>query len=34
MLRERIGFFFFTLKVEDRRLDETGAEKIDITRLA
>ncbi|MDZ7711373.1 MAG: cation diffusion facilitator family transporter [Roseovarius sp.] len=32
MLRERFGFFFVTLQVEDRCLDESGAEKIDITR--
>ncbi|MFP3920459.1 MAG: hypothetical protein ACLFPA_05420 [Dichotomicrobium sp.] len=34
LLRERFGFFFVTLQVEDRCLDETGAEKIDITRPA
>lgn len=32
MLRERFGFFFVTLQVEDRCLDESGAEAIDITR--
>lgn len=32
MLRERFGFFFVTLQVEDRRLDESGAEQIDIIR--
>ena len=32
MLRERFGFFFVTLQVEDHCLDESGAEKIDITR--
>ncbi|PQO22386.1 zinc ABC transporter [Rhodobacteraceae bacterium WD3A24] len=32
MLRARFGFFFVTLQVEDRCLDETGAEDIDITR--
>ena len=31
MLRDRFGFFFVTLQVEDRCLDESGAEKIDIT---
>jgi cobalt-zinc-cadmium efflux system protein len=31
MLRERFGFFFVTLQVEDRCLDESGAERIDIT---
>ncbi|SFO18231.1 cobalt-zinc-cadmium efflux system protein [Roseovarius lutimaris] len=31
MLRERFGFFFVTLQVEDRCLDESGAEMIDIT---
>lgn len=31
MLRERFGFFFITLQVEDRCLDESGAEAIDIT---
>ncbi|MDA3858754.1 MAG: cation diffusion facilitator family transporter [Roseovarius sp.] len=30
-LRERFGFFFVTLQVEDRCLDESGAERIDIT---
>lgn len=32
MLRERFGFFFVTLQVEDHCLDESGAEMIDITR--
>ena len=32
MLRDRFGFFFVTLQVEDRCLDESGAETIDITR--
>uniref|UniRef100_UPI0025CCF6D8 cation diffusion facilitator family transporter n=1 Tax=Sediminimonas sp. TaxID=2823379 RepID=UPI0025CCF6D8 len=32
MLGERFGFFFVTLQVEDRCLDESGAETIDITR--
>ncbi len=32
MLRDRFGFFFVTLQVEDRCLDESGAEAIDITR--
>ena len=32
MLRERFSFFFVTLQVEDRCLDESGAERIDITR--
>lgn len=32
MLRDRFGFFFATLQVENRCLDETGAEAIDITR--
>lgn len=32
MLRERFGFFFVTLQVEDRCLDESGAEPVDITR--
>jgi len=32
MLRDRLGFFFVTLQVENRCLDESGAEKIDITR--
>ena len=32
MLRDRFGFFFVTLQVEDRCLDESGAEMIDITR--
>lgn len=32
LLRERFGFFFVTLQIEDRCLDETGAEQIDITR--
>lgn len=31
MLRERFGFFFVTLQVEDLCLDESGAEAIDIT---
>jgi len=31
MLRERFGFFFVTLQVEDRCIDESGAEAIDIT---
>lgn len=31
MLRERFGFFFVTLQVEDHCLDESGAEMIDIT---
>ncbi len=31
MLRERFGFFFVTLQVEEICLDESGAEKIDIT---
>ncbi|WP_104017595.1 cation diffusion facilitator family transporter [Roseovarius nitratireducens] len=31
MLRKRFGFFFVTLQVEDRCLDESGAEAIDIT---
>jgi len=30
MLRERFGFFFVTLQVEDRCLDESGAEMIDL----
>ncbi|MBU3030568.1 cation diffusion facilitator family transporter [Paracoccus marinaquae] len=30
MLRERFGFFFVTLQVEDQCLDESGAEPIDI----
>ncbi|PWE32876.1 zinc ABC transporter [Maritimibacter sp. 55A14] len=34
MLRERFGFFFVTLQVEDRCLDESGAEMIDITRAS
>ena len=32
LLREKFGFFFVTLQVEDRCLDETGAEMIDIAR--
>jgi len=32
MLRDRFGFFFVTLQVEDRCLDESGTETIDITR--
>ncbi|KAA0909741.1 cation transporter [Aquicoccus porphyridii] len=32
MLRDRFGFFFVTLQVEERCLDERGAEAIDITR--
>lgn len=32
MLRDRFGFFFVTLQVESRCLDESGAETIDITR--
>jgi len=32
MLRDRFGFFFVTLQVENRCLDESGAETIDITR--
>ncbi|WP_175483305.1 cation diffusion facilitator family transporter [Salinihabitans flavidus] len=32
LLRERFGFFFVTLQVEDRCLDESGTEAIDITR--
>ena len=32
MLRDRFGFFFVTLQVETRCLDESGAETIDITR--
>src|SRR6056297_2573525 len=32
MLRDRFGFFFVTLQVEDRCLDESGTEPIDITR--
>lgn len=32
MLRDRFGFFFVTLQVEDRCLDESGAETIDLTR--
>ncbi len=32
MLRKRFGFFFVTLQIEDRCLDESGAEQIDITR--
>ncbi len=32
MLREQYGFFFVTLQIEDRCLDERGAETIDITR--
>ncbi|WP_342635554.1 cation diffusion facilitator family transporter [Antarcticimicrobium luteum] len=32
LLRERFGFFFVTLQVEDRCLDESGAESIDVTR--
>ena len=32
MLRERFGFFFVTLQVEDTCLDESGAEAIDVTR--
>ncbi len=31
MLREQFGFFFVTLQVEDRCLDESGAEVIDVT---
>ena len=31
MLRKRFGFFFITLQVEDRCIDESGAEAIDIT---
>ena len=31
MLRERFGFFFVTLQVEDRCIDESDAEAIDIT---
>jgi cobalt-zinc-cadmium efflux system protein len=31
MLRDRFGFFFVTLQVENRCLDESGAETIDIT---
>ena len=31
ILRERFGFFFVTLQVENRCLDESGAETIDIT---
>ncbi|WP_341024521.1 cation diffusion facilitator family transporter [Brevundimonas diminuta] len=32
LLRERFGFFFVTLQVEDRCLDESGAEQIDVMR--
>lgn len=32
MLRKQFGFFFVTLQVEDFCLDESGAERIDITR--
>ncbi|MEI4234744.1 cation diffusion facilitator family transporter [Roseovarius sp. D22-M7] len=32
MLRDHFGFFFVTLQMEDRCLDESGAEAIDITR--
>ncbi len=32
LLREKFGFFLVTLQVEDRCLDETGSEDIDITR--
>lgn len=32
MLRDRFGFFFVTLQVESRCLDESGTETIDITR--
>ena len=32
LLREKFGFLLVTLQVEDRCLDETGAEDIDITR--
>jgi hypothetical protein len=31
LLREKFGFLLVTLQVEDRCLDETGAEDIDIT---
>lgn len=31
LLRERFGIFFVTLQVEDRCLDESGAESIDVT---
>jgi len=34
MIRERFGFFFATLQVEQRCLDEGGAESIDITHAA
>ncbi|MDM8352831.1 cation diffusion facilitator family transporter [Brevundimonas diminuta] len=32
LLRERFGFFFVTVQVEDRCLDESGAEQIDVMR--
>ena len=32
LLRERFGFFFATVQVEDRCLDESGAEQIDVMR--
>lgn len=32
MLKEQFGFFFVTLQVESARLDESGAEAIDLTR--
>ena len=34
MVREKFGFFFVTLQVEDVCLDETGAEAVDVTREA
>ena len=34
MLKEKFGFFFVTLQVEDTCLDESGAEAIDVTRTA
>jgi cobalt-zinc-cadmium efflux system protein len=34
MVREKFGFFFVTLQVEDVCLDESGAEAVDVTREA
>lgn len=34
LLRERFGFYFSTLQLEDRCLDESGAEDIDLSRRA